>query len=53
MKLCREAYAKLKVEITAIDRKKKKLKRCHVEKSNNGNNNSFLNANNNHAANDE
>ncbi len=28
MKLCRESYAKLKNEIAAIDRKKKKLKRC-------------------------
>ncbi len=28
MRLCRESYAKLKNEIAAIDRKKKKLKRC-------------------------
>ena len=36
MKLCRENYAKLKVEIAAIDRKKKKLKRSYLEKSVNG-----------------
>lgn len=35
MKLCRENYAKLKNEIAAIDRKKKKLKRSYVEKSGN------------------
>lgn len=34
MRLCREAYAKLKNEIASIDRKKKKLKRNHMEKSN-------------------
>jgi hypothetical protein len=48
MKLCREAYAKLKNEIAVIDRKKKKFKRSLCEKStvnavtssnSNGNNN--------------
>ena len=33
MKLCREAYAKLKNEIAVIDRKKKKLKRSLCDKS--------------------
>ena len=33
MKLCREAYAKLKNEIAIIDRKKKKLKRSLGDKS--------------------
>ena len=36
MKLCRESYAKLKIEIAAIDRKKKKLKRGYMDKSANG-----------------
>lgn len=31
MRLCREVYAKLKNEIAAIDRKKKKLKRSTFE----------------------
>jgi hypothetical protein len=35
MKLCRESYAKLKSEIAAIDRKKKKLKRSYMDKSGN------------------
>lgn len=39
MKLCRENYAKLKHEIAAIDRKKKKLKRSYMDKSAN---NSYL-----------
>jgi len=34
MKLCREAYTKLKMEIAAIDRKKKKLYQQRKEKSN-------------------
>lgn len=44
MRLCREAYAKLKNEIASIDRKKKKLKRNLLEKtSGNNNNNSSSN----------
>ncbi len=42
MRLCRDAYTKLKNEVAAIDRKKKKLKRDLLDKSssnNNGNNN--------------
>lgn len=35
MKLCRESYARLKNEIAAIDRKKKKLKRSYLDKSGN------------------
>ena len=53
MKLCREAYAKLKNEIAVIDRKKKKLKRSLCEKSTTGGANATCSNNNATATADE
>jgi hypothetical protein len=44
MRLCRDAYNKLKYEVAALDRKKKKLKRNILEKSATNNNNCSSNA---------